>query len=96
MGDLDAAGQFIERYGLPLFMFLASTAAYMSGKLRAEREVTREKEATVREREISADKDVIIVALTAEIKEQTVAMNRIADGLEARNKIEKEMRGRRA
>lgn len=88
MTELQGIGAFIERYGLPLFMFLATTGLWMAGKLRAEREV-------VRERQISDSKDVVITALTSDLKDQTAVMNRIASGIEERNRIEREMRGRR-
>lgn len=88
MTELQGIGSFIERYGLPLFMFLATTGLWMAGKLRAEREVTRE-------RQISDSKDAFIMGLTDDLKQQTVVMNRMADGIEERNRIEREMRGRR-
>lgn len=86
--DITAAGAFIERYGLPMFMFLAFGYAIMSGKLRTEREVNRE-------RQISDGKDVLISTLTDEIKASTVVNGRLADSFEERNRIEKDLRGRR-
>jgi len=56
------------------------------GKVRAEREVVREKE-------IGDGKEVII---SGALKDQTDALNRLADGILERNRIELEMRGRRA
>lgn len=58
------------------------------GKLRTEREV-------VREREISDDRGAENKVLVGELKETSVALNRLADGVEARNRIEVTMRGRR-
>ena len=55
------------------------------GKVRAEREV-------VRERQISDDAKGI---LAGAMKEHASALNRLADGIEERNKIEVQMRGRR-
>jgi hypothetical protein len=37
----------------------------------------------------------VILALTGELKAQTVTLNRMADGIEERNRIERELRGRR-
>jgi hypothetical protein len=61
---------------------------FAAGKIRWEREV-------VRERQIGDEKQKTIDSLIAEMKDQTMALNRVAEGVQERNKIEREMRGRR-
>jgi hypothetical protein len=58
------------------------------GKVRAEREVTRE-------REVSDAQGLALNAIIGELRAQTVTLNRMADGIEERNRIERTLRGRR-
>ena len=95
MNDLQGIGPFIERYGLPLFMFLATTGLWMAGKLRAEREVDRERQISDAKDAIISKKDEQIATLVGELKDNTAVMNRVASGIEERNRIETQMRGRR-
>lgn len=98
--DLPAVGKFIQENGLALFVLLAFGTLILTGRLRAgsgsDREALLQQAATNRERQISDDKQATINGLIVEMKEHTVALNRVADGIDERNRIEREMRGRRA
>lgn len=88
MTELDGIAQFLREFGLPVTILFVFGILIIWGKLRTEREV-------LRERQISDAKDATIAMLTDELKAQTGAFNRIADGIEERNRIETTMRGRR-
>jgi hypothetical protein len=88
VSELGQVLALVREYGLALVVIVAVGIGFATGFIRFGRE-------TKREREIADSKDAVITILTGEIKDGTAAMNRIADGLEARNQIEREMRGRR-
>lgn len=88
MTELDTVAQFLREFGLPITILFLFGGLILTGKLRTEREVDRE-------RQISDGKDALIGVLTSGLKDNTTAMDRIASGIEERNRIETTMRGRR-
>lgn len=98
--ELTAIGAFIQQNGLALFVLLAFGYLILTGKLRtgngADRELAQKDAAIKREREVSDEKQAIITSMIVEMKDHAIALNHVSDSIDERNRIEREMRGRRA
>ena len=80
--------EWVQKYGLAGAEAIAVAVGFFTGKIRLEREVKREERA-------SLEKDETIKGLRDDLRDNTVVMNRIADGIEERNKVESQLRARR-
>lgn len=102
MSELERILALIQEYGITLVVIVLFGIGVVTGFIRLGREVkreesatSREKDATAREKAIGDEKQRMLDSLVGEMRGHTSALNAIAAGIEERNRIERESRGRR-